>query len=131
MSNLFFYQREVKRKVPGVPAEDGTTPPDTEVVEVYWDCFNVNKVIRGHWTAEDEFTVMLDDGHEQADDAQKPKFDRNGRMTGYEIKRERAWYMSQIPLKKEDALRFREIFESLTWKEIEDQAGPDLGEKIE
>lgn len=108
MSKLFFYQREVKRKVKGIPDEEGRTPPDTEVVETYWDCFNIDKVVRGHWTSADEFTIMLDDGHEQADDVQKPIF-KGGKMTGVETKRERAWYMSQIPLNKEDAERFRNV----------------------
>lgn len=107
MSNLFWYQREVKRKLKDekpVDASEDWKPTETEVTETYWDCFNVNKVIRGHWTSPEEFTVMLDDGHEQADDVQKPIW-KNGKISGVETKRERAWYMSQIPLKKEDAER--------------------------
>lgn len=111
---LFYYQREVKRKVkeekPENAAEDWVSQ-ENEVVEIYWDCFNVNKVVRGHWTREDEFTVFMDDGHEQADDVQKPKFNPKGQVVGVETKRERAWYMSQIVLKKEDAERFRKASE--------------------
>lgn len=110
MSNLFFYRREVTRKVKVENPEEGE-PKEKEVTEIYWDCFNINKVVRGHWTGPEEFTVLLDDGHEQADDAQKPKFDKNGRVVGVEVKRERAWYVSQIPLTKQDALRFRAITE--------------------
>lgn len=112
MSNLFFYQREVKRKVPGVPGEDGTTPPDTEVVETYWDCFNINKVIRGHWTGPEEFTIMLDDGHEQTDTVDSPVFDPKGKLRRIDKVKQRDWYMSQIPLRKQDALRFRATVEA-------------------
>lgn len=108
---LFYYKREVKKRVPGVPAEDGTISPDSYVSEIYWDCFNVDKVIRGHWTSEDQFTVMLDDGHEQAEDVQKPKYNPKGQIVGVEVKRERGWYMSQIVLDKEDAERFKRIVE--------------------
>lgn len=106
---LFFYRREVRRKAKDEPLLEGEDPKLKEVVETYWDCFNIDKVIRGHWTGEDEFTILLDDGHEQADDAQKPKFDKHGKVVGVEVKRERAWYMSQIPLNKEDAARFKEV----------------------
>lgn len=106
MADLFWYQREIKERVKSEPSEDGTTPPDKEVIEKVWDCFNVSKVIRAHWTSKNEFTVLLDDGHEQAEDMQKPVW-KNGKVTGVEIKRERAWYVSQIPLGKEDAERFR------------------------
>lgn len=107
MSNLFFYKREVKKKVPVENPEEGQ-PKFTEVVEVVEDCFNVDKVVRGHWTSENEFTVMLDDGHEQADDVQKPVF-KNGKISGVENKRERAWFMSQIGLNREDAERFKSV----------------------
>lgn len=105
MHDLFFYQREVTRRVPGVPGEDGTTPPDTEVVETYWDCFNISKVVRGHWTGKDEFTILLDDGHEQADFAEKPIFGAKGKLIRIDRVKERAWFASQITLKREDAER--------------------------
>lgn len=106
MTDLFWYRREIttKEKVEN-PTEGG--PTEREVTETYWDCFNISKVVRGHWTKKDEFTVYLDDGHEQADDVQKPKFNAKGQITGVEVKRERAWYMSQVPMCKQDALRFR------------------------
>lgn len=105
MSNLFWYQRFITRKVKVDSPAEGE-PTEKEVIDVYWDCFNVNKVVRGHWTKEDEFTVYLDDGHEQADDVQKPKYNTKGQVTGVELKRERGWYMSQVPMCKEDAERF-------------------------
>lgn len=109
MSNLFYYRREITKKVKVENPAEGE-PTKKEVTETYWDCFNINKVVRGHWTKEDEFTVYLDDGHEQAEDVQKPVF-KNGKPDGIEIKRERSWYISQIPMCREDALRFRAVSE--------------------
>jgi hypothetical protein len=114
MSNIFWYQRPIKKRVPGVPGEDGTTPPDTEVIEIFWDCFNIDKVIRGHWSSPDQFVVMLDDGHEQADDVEKPKLNAKRQIVGVDIKRERAWFVSQIPLIKEDVERFRLVSEKIS-----------------
>ena len=107
---LFYYKREVKRKVKEempIGTDEKWVPQEKIVSEIYWDCFNVNKVIRGHWTSENEFTVMLDDGHEQADDIEKPKFNAKRQVVGVEIKRERGWYMSQIVLDRHDADRLR------------------------
>lgn len=106
MAQLFWYQRETKDRVKVENPVEGE-PTTKEVTTKVWDFFNVDKVIRGHWTGKDEFTVLLDDGHEQAEDAQKPVW-KNGKVTGVEVKRERAWYVSQIPLGKEDAERFRQ-----------------------
>ena len=121
MGNIFWYRREITRKVKEEKpegADDKWLPLEKEVTETYWDCFNVNKVVRGHWTKEDEFTVYLDDGHEQADDVQKPKFNAKMQVVGVETKRERAWYMSQVPMCKQDALRFRAMTEKAA-KEID------------
>ena len=103
---LFYYKRQIKRRVPVDNPLEGE-PVETYVTETYWDCFNVNKVIRGHWTSPDSFTVMLDDGHEQADDIEKPKLNAKKQVVGVEMKRERAWCMSQIVLDKEDAERLK------------------------
>jgi hypothetical protein len=107
MTDLFYYRREITRKIKVEDAIDGNS--EKEVKETYWDCFNVNKVVRGHWTKEDEFTVYLDDGHEQAEDIEKPKLNSKGQVTGVEVRRERGWYMSQVIIDKEDAERLREI----------------------
>jgi hypothetical protein len=106
MHNLFFYQREITTKVPLVNQEEGDQikDPGVEVVETYWDCFNISKVVRGHWTSKDEFTILLDDGHEQADFSEKPIFQK-GKLVRVDRVKERAWFASQIPLKREDAER--------------------------
>jgi len=111
MSNLFFYQREVKRKVPLAESSEGDPikPGEVEVVETYWDCFNISKVVRGHWTSKDEFTILLNDGHEQADFTEKPVFATNGKLKRIDQVKERAWFVSQIPLKREDAERLMRI----------------------
>lgn len=107
---LFYYKREVKDSVPVENPVEGE--PKYKIVTSYVeDCFNVNKVIRGHWVSKDTFTVMLDDGHEQADDVEKPKLNAKKQVVGVEVKRERAWYMSQINLDREDAERLKKSFE--------------------
>lgn len=110
MGNLFWYQKEVKRKVKVEDPQEGE-PAEKEVVDIYWDCFNLNSVVRGQWQTPDLFLVLLDDGHEQADDVEKPKLNAKRQITGIEIKRERAWFVSQITLVKEDVERFRKVSE--------------------
>lgn len=97
MGKLFYYKREVKKKV-----------KDEEVVDTYWDCFNVDCVVRGLWRDNKTFLVLLNDGHEQAEDRQKPIV-KNGKVTGMETKRERDWFYSQIELNPTDAERFMEV----------------------
>lgn len=125
MTNLFFYRREIKRKVPLTTPVEGTEEvikgPVTEVVETYWDCFNINKVIRGHWTSPEEFTVMLDDGHEQTDAVDTPVFGKAGKIVRVDKVKQRDWYMSQIPLCKQDALRFRAMTER-----VKGQSDPEI-----
>lgn len=106
--NLFFYQREVSKKVKVEDPKEGE-PTEKEVVETYWDCFNINKVVRGHWTSENEFTILLDDGHEQADFQEKPIFDNKGKLRRIDRVKERAWFASQIPLNREDGERLMAI----------------------
>lgn len=107
MKDLFYYQREVKSKEANGVNADGT-PHMEEVIQTVWDCFNLNCVIRGHWVSEDTFAILLNDGHEQAEDVSKPVF-KNGKVVNVELKRERSWVMSQIELKKEDAERLRKV----------------------
>jgi|ERR1044072_1665075 hypothetical protein len=109
---LFYYKREVKETVPVENPAEGE-PKYTVVTNYVEDCFNVNKVIRGHWVSKDTFTVMLDDGHEQADEVEKPKLNAKRQVVGVEVKRERGWYMSQINLDKEDAERLRVFNEGI------------------
>lgn len=109
---LFYYKREVSREV---LIGEGDNKQKEVVTETYWDCFNTEKIVRGIWTKPEEFTILLDDGHEQADDVQKPKFNAKGVVTGMEVKRERAWYVTQIVLDKEDAGRLKELTENM-WK---------------
>lgn len=124
MHNLFFYQREVTRKVKVEDPQEGE-PTEKEVVETYWDCFNVNKVVRGHWTGSNEFTILLDDGHEQSDFQEKPIFSK-GKLSRIDRVKERAWFASQIPLNKKDAERFRALTE-WTEKEVARWAHEDMG----
>jgi hypothetical protein len=112
MRDLFFYQREVKVPIETGEVDEKGNPVKATEIQIVWDFFNLNCLIRGHWTSKDIFTVMLNDGHEQADDVQKPIF-KNGKVTGVETKRERAWFMSQIELNKEDAERLRSVTETL------------------
>jgi len=111
MSNIFFYQREVTRKVKVEDPKEGE-PTEKDVTETYWDCFNLNKVIRGHWTSPDTFTILMDDGHEQTDSVDNPVFGKSGKLVKIDKVRQRDWYMSQIPLNKQDALRYRATVEA-------------------
>lgn len=111
MSNIFFYQREVTRKVKVAEPKEGE-PTEQDVTETYWDCFNLNKVIRGHWTSPDSFTILLDDGHEQTDAVDNPIFGKGGKLVRVDKVKQRDWYMSQIPLNKQDALRYRATVEA-------------------
>lgn len=100
--NLFWYKRKVKEKKKVV--EEGKEVE--KVVEVtYWDCFRTECVVRGLWKDEKTFSVLLNDGHEQAVDQQIPTLTKKGGAQ-YETRRVRDWFYSQIDLDKEDAHRF-------------------------
>lgn len=92
MANVFFYKRIVKGQKQG--------DEDT----VLYDCMNLDCVVRGVMNGK-SLVVLLNDGHEQAEDVTKPVF-KNGKPVGTESKRERAWYHSQAILEGEDVVRF-------------------------
>lgn len=116
MNDLFFYPREIEfmRNVEN-PAEGA---PKQEVVKkTIWECFNINKVIRGVYTQPDVFTVLLDDGHEETQLVKKPLLDnkdnplknKDGTIRTVEVK-ERSWYISQIELTGEALTRFMDSY---------------------
>jgi hypothetical protein len=97
--NLFWYRRQVKTK----------DEEKRDILVQVWDCLNVNKIVRGHWQNETTFVVMLDDGHEQADDVEKAVI-KHGKPTGEKkIERQRSWFISQIELCYEDAERLARV----------------------
>jgi len=100
--SLFWYKRKVVTKGKGVNEEGKEVEKD--ITTVYWDCLNTECIVRGLWRDKNIFSVLMNDGHEQAEDRQKPIF-KNGKPTGYEVKRERDWFYSQIDLDIEDAQR--------------------------
>lgn len=100
--SLFWYKRKVKGKVKEKDAEGKEV--EVEKTTIFWDTLNTDFIIRGLWHNEKVFMVLLNDGHEQAEDRQKPLF-KNGKPAGYEVKRERGWFYSQIELDVEDAKR--------------------------
>lgn len=102
---LFYYRREVKRKEK-IEATEDQLAGERDIIDEYWDCFNPDCVIRAFWKDKDTFVILLNDGHEQAEDRQKPLF-KNGKPAGYEVKRERDWFYSQIVLSVTDAERFK------------------------
>lgn len=106
---LFYYKRETKREVLLEEKNEDGTPKKDVITEVLWDCINTDKIVRGVWTTPIQFMLMLDDGHEQAEDLEKPKYNAKRQVVGVEVKRERAWYVTQVTLDKEDAERLREI----------------------
>lgn len=107
MSDLFFYRRVEKKK-----EKDGEGK-EVEVEVTYWDCFNVNKIVRGMWMSDGVFSLLLDDGHEQSVDQKVPILAKDGHTTkGYEVKRVRDWYYTQVNLFKDDAIRFAREWDS-------------------
>jgi len=74
---------------------------ETEKVTVK-DNFNISKVIRSHTVKPGHVVVLLDDGHEEAQDIPVQK-GRNIEMT-----RQRNWVQSEISLKGDDVTRYYE-----------------------
>lgn len=93
LENLFYYRR----------LKDG------KPVEEIWDCFSVFRVVRGWWSSPEVFSVMLDDGHEEARDAERT-FTRNGKPKTEQI-RERGWYLTQIDMCRQDGERLKKATE--------------------
>ena len=113
-SNLFFYKRQEKTKVKLEYAEGQTGPSEREEIIDYWDCLNVDTIVRGMAQKDGSLILLLNDGHEQSQDQRVPILAKDGHTPkGYEIKRVRDWYYSQVILVKEDAERFRAIYEAL------------------
>lgn len=98
MIKLFWYKRKVTRQKE--VEKDGKKEIVNEVINV-WDCINVDTIVRGFWKSEEVFSLMLNDGHEQSEDRQRPIY-KNGKAVGTETKRERDWFYSQIDLDIED-----------------------------
>jgi len=123
MSDLFFYKRIEKRK------EKDEAGKEIEVERTYWDCFNVSKVVRGMWMSEGVFSLLLDDGHEQAQDQRVPILSKDGKTAkGYEVKRVRDWYYTQVNLFPDDAERFRKAHDPELWmEELEKENKVDIG----
>lgn len=106
MNRLFWYNIEHTVSTE-VIAEDGTKKMEG-VKKKFKQCFNLDMVVRGEWVRDDAFAVFLNDGHEQADDVEKPII-KNGKKVGTESKRERSWFISQIILTGEDIDKFMEV----------------------
>ena len=111
---MFFFSKEIEI-TKEVETEDGKKEKikETKVVK---DGFNLNKVLRVYNDPMDgRFIVVLDDGHEQAQEMQYPKLNAKGMPTGgVEMKRVRDWYISQIELEGEDIERFISVSEYKT-----------------
>lgn len=100
---LFYYDqvRTFEKK-----KEDGTSEP---VVLSRKECFNISKVIRAYWDSEEKFVVILDDGHEQAENKTVPVFDSKGKIKSAKVERVREWYCSMISLTPKEAEEFEKI----------------------
>ncbi len=95
----FFYDRE---EVVG-KSEDKTT----DLTETRKDSFNPEMVIRSYEYVKGKITIILSDGHEEAQEV--PQMNSKRQITGY--KRERSWVTSQIFLNENDTKRYREYFD--------------------
>jgi hypothetical protein len=104
--SLFWYKRKITTKKEVEEEVEGELKKvSKDITTIYWDFFNIDCVVRGLWKDDKTFSVLLNDGHEQAEDRQKPVFNAKGGIRSYETKRERDWFYSQIDLDKEDAQR--------------------------
>lgn len=116
MSKFFFYTREAE--VPkkddqgnGIPLKDeqGNVIPkkfETEKVKRR-DSFNLEKVIRTHMINEEHVIVLLDDGHEEAQDV--PKMEKNKIVQA----RQRAWVQSEISVRGEEVNKLYTALEAI------------------
>lgn len=95
LESLFYYRRVSEDKQGNI------------IVSDVWDCFHIHRIVRGVWSSEQVFTIRLDDGHEEARDVARPG--KNGKTT---MVKDRAWYVSQVDLCKEDADRLRKVAET-------------------
>jgi uncharacterized protein YutD len=100
---LFYYDqvRNFEKK-----KEDGTSEPLVMTVK---ECFNITKVIRAYWDSPEKFVVILDDGHEQAENKTVPIFDNKGKIKSAKVERVREWYCSMISLSPSEADEFQKI----------------------
>lgn len=118
MSDLFYYKRKVRvkrvvtekemvaREDMGAGYEEKEVQKEVETDEIVWDCFNINCVVRGTWVTEDIFTILLNDGHHQEEPTKIPLFGKGGQPNGgYRTETKPVWYVSQVELDKEDAMR--------------------------
>lgn len=109
MNRLFYYKTLRTEKVKEKDENDKEI--EKEVIHEQWDCFNIDCVVRGFWSGPAVFSLLLNDGHEQAGDKEVPTYNPKGQKVGSTIKRERDWFYSQVNLTKEDALRFKRLTE--------------------
>lgn len=121
MRNQFWYVKEILTNPNRKEGEEAV------YVKLY-DSFNINYVLRT-FHGPKGFVVMLTDGHEAADDVRVPKMNKKGEVDGIEIKRQRDWYVSEIPLLKEDMERFKRISE--IYEEQVPQPSPQPDEPLE
>lgn len=94
MSQFFYSVREPLQPKAG----------DTEIKwETYIHSFNTDCIIRSTEYEKGKVAILLNDGHEEAQD--HPVKKDNGKT---EMKRERVWLVSQIYLNAADTTRFRQ-----------------------
>lgn len=100
----FFYSS----KEPIAPKEG-----ETEVsFHTFKHSFNTDCVIRTVEYSPGRISVLLNDGHEEAQERAVEKRNGTGKVTGTEVKRERVWLVSQIQLTEEDTQRYWKMFTS-------------------
>lgn len=102
MRNQFFYT--TKEVIP--PTEEGAKNGQTEVVNIYTNSFNLDKVIRTVQMEKDKLIVLLDDIHERPQEV--PNINpKTHKYLG--TKMQRQVVQSEITLEGEDVLRFKEL----------------------
>lgn len=96
---LFKYTSKIQNK-------NQETGEETEVVLRHK--FNTDHVVQSYEVQPGVMVVLMDDGHEEAEDVEKVVAVKNGQPKT-EIKRERIWKVSQVILEGEDADRWWDL----------------------
>ena len=109
MNRLFYYKTVRTEKIK--EKDENGKEVEKEVSHELFDCFHVDCVVRGFWSSPTTFSLLLNDGHEQATDKELPIYNNKRQQIGSETKRERDWFYSQVNLTKEDAERFKTVTE--------------------
>lgn len=125
---FFSYTREVKVKKldeSGNPIPKQVDVDPTKIVQeakpieyetetkYFEDFFDIERVIRGVSTKENQMVILLDDGHEVTEATPRLKDPRKAATpSNVQYEKQRNWVQSEITLTGDDAERFRKVYKA-------------------